>query len=218
MTSIVLSSVEEARVLRECAANPNKVLFAATKRIGDIALSFCLAALTLLLLPFIALAIKIESSGPIFFKQKRVGQDGKHFMLWKFRSTHRTSVDETIGWGAEGDHIYTKVGRFLRKSYLDELPQIKNVLKGEMSLIGPRPERPEFVEIFKKEIPFYELRMLVRPGLTGWAQVNMGNRAFANEAKEKLRYDLYYIKHRTFLMELKIILKTLAMLSRRTGR
>ena len=87
-----------------------------------------------------------------------------------------------------------------------------------MSLIGPRPERPEFVEILKKEVPFYELRLLVRPGLTGWAQINMENRAFAHEAKEKLRYDLYYIKHRTLLMELKIILKTLAMLSKRTGR
>ncbi|KKT77158.1 MAG: Exopolysaccharide biosynthesis polyprenyl glycosylphosphotransferase [Candidatus Giovannonibacteria bacterium GW2011_GWC2_44_8] len=211
MTSIVLSSVEEARILREKTANSNKILFVAIKRIIDIVLSVVLAALTLILLPFIALAVKIESPGPIFFKQKRVGKDGKHFMLWKFRSTHRISVDETVGWGEEGDHIYTKVGRFLRKSYLDELPQIKNVLKGEMSLIGPRPERPEFVEILKKEVPFYELRLLVRPGLTGWAQINMENRAFAHEAKEKLRYDLYYIKHRTLLMELKIILKTLAM-------
>src|SRR3989338_1554936 len=182
MTSIVLSSVEEARILREKTANSNKILFVAIKRIIDIVLSVVLAALTLILLPFIALAVKIESPGPIFFKQKRVGKDGKHFMLWKFRSTHRISVDETVGWGEEGDHIYTKVGRFLLKSYLEELP------------------------------------LLVRPGLTGWAQINMENRAFAHEAKEKLRYDLYYIKHRTLLMELKIILKTLAMLSKRTGR
>lgn len=218
MTSIVLGSAEEARLLKKNAAKAEKIFFASAKRIVDIILSLGLAIFTFILLPFISLAIKIESPGPIFFKQKRVGKDGKHFMLWKFRSTHRTSVDETIGWGAEGDHIYTKVGRFLRKSYLDELPQIKNVLKGEMSLIGPRPERPEFVEIFKKEIPFYELRLLVRPGLTGWAQVNMENRAFAHEAKEKLKYDLYYIKQGSILLELKIILKTLAMLSKRTGR
>ena len=218
MTSILLGSAEEARVLKENAAKAEKVFFAATKRAIDIILSIGLAALLLLLFPFISIAIKIESPGPIFFKQKRVGKSGKHFMLWKFRSTHRTAVDESVGWGAEGESIYTRVGNFLRKSYLDELPQIKNVLKGEMSLIGPRPERPEFVEILKKDVPFYELRLLVRPGLTGWAQINMENRAFAHEAKDKLRYDLYYIKHRSLWMELKIILKTLAILSRRTGR
>lgn len=218
MTSIVLNSAKEAKVLRDGAARAEKIFFMAAKRTVDVILSLWLAAITLLLLPIISLAIKIESPGPIFFKQKRVGKDGKHFMLWKFRSTHRTSVDETIGWGAEGENIYTKVGKFLRMSYLDELPQIKNVLKGEMSLIGPRPERPEFVEILKKEIPFYELRLLVRPGLTGWAQINMENRAFANEANEKLKYDLYYIKHRSILMELRIILKTFTMLSRRTGK
>jgi lipopolysaccharide/colanic/teichoic acid biosynthesis glycosyltransferase len=188
------------------------------KRLQDIVLSLLISVFLAIIFPFIALAIKLESPGPIFFKQKRVGKNGEHFMLWKFRSTHRTSVDETIGWGEEGDSVYTKVGKFLRKSYLDELPQIKNVLKGEMSLIGPRPERPEFVEIFKKEIPNYELRLRVRPGLSGWAQVNMEDRAFANEAKQKLRYDLYYIEHRSLWLDFKILLKTFKIVSMRMGR
>ncbi|MBI2024416.1 sugar transferase [Candidatus Giovannonibacteria bacterium] len=181
-------------------------------------LTVILAFFTLILLPFVALAIKLESPGPILFRQKRVGKDGKIFKLLKFRSTYRSSVDETIGWGKEGDHVYTNVGKFLRKSYIDELPQIINVIKGEMSLIGPRPERPEFVEVFKQKIPYYELRLLVRPGLTGWAQVNMENRAYAEEAAKKLKYDLYYIKERSLWLDFKITLKTLHIISRRLGR
>ena len=194
------------------------MIYELLKRAVDVVLSLAIAVFLIIIFPFIALAIKIESPGPIFFKQKRVGKNGEHFMLWKFRSTHRTSVDETVGWGEEGDHVYTHVGKFLRKSYLDELPQIKNVIKGEMSLIGPRPERPEFVEIFKREIPDYEMRLRVRPGLSGWAQVNMENRAFANEAREKLKYDLYYIEHRSLWLDFKIALKTFRIVSKRMGR
>ena len=218
MTSIFLSSLEDAKVLMDEASHSRRASYEKFKRLLDIFTSLFLAVFAAILFPFIALAIKAESSGPIFFKQKRVGKNGEHFMLWKFRSTYRTFVDETVGWGIEGDHVYTKVGLFLRRTYLDELPQLKNVFKGEMSIIGPRPERPEFVEILKKEIPYYELRLLVRPGLTGWAQVNMENRAFANEAKDKLKYDLYYIKHCSAWLDFKIILKTFAIVSQRLGR
>ena len=218
MTSIVLNSTNEALALKEEVVRAHSISYENGKRASFVIFSLLLLPVILILLPFIAFAIKIESPGPILFRQKRVGKDGKHFMLLKFRSTHRTSVDETVGWGAEGEHVYTNVGKFLRKSYLDELPQVKNVLKGEMSVIGPRPERPEFVEILKKEIPYYELRLMIKPGLTGWAQVNMENRAFANEAKEKLRFDLYYIKHRSIWLDFKILLKSLAILTRRTGR
>lgn len=218
MKPIVIESTRDAKRLHGQFHRSKKLIFAASKRITDIILSIILAVLTVLIFPFIAIAIEIESPGPIFFRQKRVGKNGKIFELIKFRSTYRTQVDESTGFGEEGDHIFTNVGKFLRKSYLDELPQVINVFRGEMSLIGPRPERPEFVEIFKKEIPFYQLRLLVRPGLTGWAQVNMENRAFAHEAAEKLKYDLYYIKNRSILLELRIILMTFRILSRRTGR
>jgi len=195
-----------------------EIFFEVAKRFQDILFSLILAVITIVLFPFIALAIKIESPGPIFFRQKRVGKDGRVFELLKFRSTWRTSVDESVGWGKEGDHVYTRVGRFLRKSYVDELPQILNVFRGEMSIIGPRPERPEFVEILKKQLPLYETRLLVRPGFTGWAQINMENDAAAEDAPEKLQYDLYYIKYRSLLLDLKIALKTIAIISRRTGR
>ena len=218
MTSILLNSVEEAKVLKEEVLRSEKFSYEVAKRLGDLILSLVLAFITLILFPFVALAIKIESSGPIFFRQKRVGKDGKIFMLLKFRSTYRTSVDETVGWHKEGDHVYTNVGKFLRRNYLDELPQIKNVLKGEMSLIGPRPERPEFVEVLKKQVPFYELRLLARPGLTGWAQINMMDDAAAQDASEKLKYDLYYIKNRSIWLDFKIILKTFVILSNRSGR
>ena len=218
MNTILLSSIEDARILKQESIGLEKINYEVAKRLIDVFLCFILGVITLIIFPFVAVAIKFESPGPIFFRQKRVGRNGKIFMLLKFRSTYRTSVDETVGWANEGEHIYTKVGIFLRRTYLDELPQIKNVLKGEMSLIGPRPERPEFVEILKREIPYYEMRQLVNPGLTGWAQVNMENRAFAHEAEKKLRYDLYYIKHRTLWLDIKIILKTLGILSKRTGR
>lgn len=188
------------------------------KRGFDILLAGILILPAALLFPVIALAIKINAPGSVFFRQKRIGKNGKIFELLKYRSTFRASVAEHEGWEKEERAVYTKTGVFLRKTYLDELPQIINIVKGEMSFIGPRPERPEFVEELKKNIPFYEMRLLTPPGLTGWAQINMENDAAAADAPEKMQYDLYYIKNRTFVLDLLIALRTIATLVHREGR
>ena len=171
-----------------------------------------------LLFPVIALLIKIESRGPVFYKQQRVGKNGKVFEFIKFRSMIEGAdiIDGKKGSGEDERH--TRVGRLLRKTYLDELPQIINIFRGEMSFVGPRPERPEFVEILKENVQFYETRLLVRPGITGWAQIRMANDASVEDAPEKLQYDLYYVKNRSLLMDLGIMLKTAAILVRREGR
>jgi sugar transferase (PEP-CTERM system associated) len=159
--------------------------------VSVIGLVFCLP-----LLPFVALAIKLTSPGPLLYHQARVGRDGVVFHCHKFR-TMRADAEADTGptWVDDEDPRITFVGRFLRLTRLDEIPQLWNVLKGEMSLIGPRPERPEFIEWLKKEIPFYDLRHVVRPGITGWAQVRYKYGNSIEDAKEKLRYDLFYIKN-----------------------
>ncbi|MDP3710665.1 MAG: sugar transferase [bacterium] len=189
-----------------------------SKRLADLIIAFIASIPALLLFPFIAMAIKTCYGGPIFFRQKRVGKNGKVFEILKYRSTFRTEVGKQDGWEKEGDHIYTKIGLFLRRSYLDELPQIINIFKGEMSFVGPRPERPEFVEELKKEIPFYEMRLLMKPGLTGWAQIHMEDDAAAKDAPEKMQYDLYYVKNRSFILDLLIILRTFFSIIQRGGR
>lgn len=171
-----------------------------------------------LLYPFIALAIKLDSRGPVLFRQNRVGKNGALFSLIKFRSMVE-GAEAMAGIKGEGkDMRHTRVGRFLRKSYLDELPQIFNVVKGEMSFVGPRPERPEYVDELKKRIPFYEMRLLVPPGITGWAQINMENDASVEDAPEKMQYDLYYIKNRSLILDLLILLRTVFAVLRRQGR
>lgn len=175
--------------------------------------SFLLAALGLLAaLPFfllIALAIRLDSSGPALFRQQRVGRAGRRFTLFKFRSM-RADAERATGpvWAREQDDRVTRVGRLLRLSRLDELPQLWNVLRGEMSLVGPRPERPEFVEFLAEQVPYYNLRHCVRPGISGWAQVMYRYGATVEEQKEKLRYDLFYIKHFSLRLDLLILFKT----------
>lgn len=188
------------------------------KRWLDIFVSTLFLIPAAMLFLFIPLAIKIESPGPAFFRQKRVGRGGKIFELLKFRSSYRTSVEKSVGWEKEPPAVYTKFGKFMRANYLDEIPQIINILKGEMSFVGPRPERPEFVEELTKQIPFYEARLLVEPGLTGWAQIHMENDAAAKDAAEKLQYDLYYIKNCSLFLDLRILLKTIATILSRSGR
>jgi len=179
------------------------------KRISDILISLILGIAGLLLTPFIALAIKLDSKGPVLFKQNRVGRGGQIFRAMKFRSMVVGAEKNGAQWATANDPRITRVGRFLRKSRLDEIPQLLNVLRGEMSFVGPRPERPEFVEELKKKIPFYDERHLIKPGLTGWAQVNFKYGASENDALEKLQYDLYYIKNRSILLDLGIALKTI---------
>ena len=155
-----------------------------------------------------AIAIKCTSKGPIIFKQERIGLHNEPFKMYKFRSmVQQTDDEEKKGWTVKDDPRVTKVGAFLRRTSLDELPQLFNILKGDMSLVGPRPERPQFVEKFKEEIPRYMIKHQVRPGLTGWAQVN-GYRGDTS-IRKRVEYDIYYIENWTLGMDIKILFMTL---------
>jgi lipopolysaccharide/colanic/teichoic acid biosynthesis glycosyltransferase len=167
----------------------------------------------------VALLIRVTSPGAVLYHQRRVGQYGRIFTLHKFRSMW-ADAEKTTGpvWASkEGDVRVTSVGRFLRRSRLDELPQLWNVLKGDMSLVGPRPERPEFVEELTRQIPFYRQRHIVRPGLTGWAQVRYTYGASVEDSMEKLQYDLFYIKHMTIAFDLFILFSTVKTVVLRRG-
>ncbi len=155
--------------------------------------------------PFVALVIKLESKGPVLFVQERVGQGNKIFKIIKYRTMDSTTYTD---WTQVNDSRITKVGKILRKIRMDELPQCINLLKGEVSLVGPRPERPHLVDDLCKQVPFYNERHLVKPGITGWAQLNI-YAGSVEESRTKLQYDLYYIKHRGFMFDLEIILKTI---------
>lgn len=180
------------------------------KRLLDLVLAFIGLVLTAPLVPLIALIIKLESRGPVIFKQIRVGRDGNEFLAMKFRSMVADAEKNGAQWATKNDPRVTRFGRLMRKTRLDEIPQLINILRGEMSLIGPRPERPEFVEMLAKEIPFYRERLLINPGLTGWAQLlGPSYGGSKEESLEKLKFDLYYIKNRSLMLDLSIILKTL---------
>jgi sugar transferase (PEP-CTERM system associated) len=175
----------------------------------------------LLILPLIgiiALAIKLDSKGPVIFKQKRTGEDGRVFELCKFRSMIE-DAEAACGprWAADDDRRVTRVGRILRKYRLDEIPQMWNVLKGDMSFVGPRPERPEFVKKLAETIPYYSERLTVKPGITGWAQVSYRYGASVQDACEKLKYDLFYIKNMSLIMDLIIIFKTAKIVLLKSG-
>jgi len=181
-----------------------------TKRAMDISLSGLGLLLTAPITLLLALIIKMESKGPVIYSQERVGQDGKRFMAHKFRSMVADAEQRTGPvWSQEDDPRITKVGRIIRKVRLDEIPQMYNVIKGEMSFVGPRPERPLFVEQLTAELPFYNERHKVKPGITGWAQVCFPYGSSVGAALEKLNYDLYYIKHTSLSMDMMIILQTI---------
>ena len=172
------------------------IIFSLSKRAVDICVSLVGLLLTLPIFPLIAIAIKLDSPGPVLFRQQRVGNKEKLFMLYKFRTMRQDAEEETGAvWAGKNDPRVTAFGRFLRNSRIDEIPQLINVLKGEMSFVGPRPERPEFVEKLKQVIPYYSKRHFIKPGLTGWAQVKYPYGASVEDAVEKLRYDLYYLKN-----------------------
>ena len=190
----------------------------AVKRLGDIAVSLTLMIMTLPLMLITALLIKLDSPGPLLYRQERTGLHGKPFTLLKFRSM--TADAEAAGkpqWAQKRDPRVTRVGAFIRASRIDELPQLLNVLHGEMSMIGPRPERPVFVEQLAEAIPLYNHRACVRPGLTGWAQVNFPYGASIEDAREKLAYDLYYVKNRGMLLDMVILLSTVRVILFREG-
>jgi exopolysaccharide biosynthesis polyprenyl glycosylphosphotransferase len=188
------------------------------KRAIDFTLALLVLAVALPLWPLIALAIKLDSPGPVLFTQMRVGRGGKTFRILKFRSM-RNDAEAGTGavWAQSSDARVTRVGRFLRKSRLDEIPQLVNVIKGEMSFVGPRPERPEFDEELEREVPFYRARRAVRPGLTGWAQVNHGYGNTMQDALRKVEYDLYYIKNESLYLDLLILLRTVAVVLKLGG-
>lgn len=171
------------------------------------------------LFPFIALAIVLDDGQPIFYRQVRSGRGGQSYAMIKFRTMRRNAeADGLPKWATESDERATRVGRILRKTHLDELPQLFNVLRGEMSIVGPRAERPELVSYFQNQVPFYRARLLVRPGMTGWAQVNFGYASSIEDTIVKLEYDLYYIKHRSLLLDLLICLRTPATVFGLRGR
>ena len=190
-----------------------------TKRLLDILGGITGLLIFFLAFPFLALAVLIDSGFPIFYSQHRLGRGGLKFRIYKFRTMYQNAnLDFEANTTAENDPRITRVGKFLRKTRLDELPQFWSVLRGEMSLVGPRAEQPELVAEYQKQIPFYRARLLVKPGLTGWAQINYGYVASVTETGVKLEYDLYYIKHRTLPMDFQIVLRTIGTVLRRTGR
>lgn len=184
------------------------------KRLADMILAIVGLLITIIFFPIIAFFIKWDSHGPIFFRQERVGKMGGIFRVIKFRSMVENAESAGAVWARPEDSRITRAGRILRRARLDELPQFWNVLKGEMSIVGPRPERPEFDRELEMKIPFYTERYLVKPGLTGWAQVNFRYGFSAEDAYEKLQYDLYYIKNRSLFLDLEIILKTIKVMFR----
>jgi len=189
------------------------------KRFFDTAFAITMGFISLILYPFVALIVKLNSSGPVFYKQKRLGQAGKIFEIIKFRTMHKDAEKKTGAvWTTDNDLRVTGAGKFLRKTRLDEIPQIWNILRGEMSFVGPRAERPEFHDLLQKNVPFYEERYLIKPGLTGWAQINFHYGSSVDDAAEKLKYDLYYIKNRSLLLDLGIILKTIRITLKQAGR
>ena len=188
------------------------------KRLMDIAISGSMLLIVSPVMLIVGLLIKLESKGPALYNQTRTGQNNKPFTIYKFRSMRIDAEKNGAQWAVQNDTRITKIGKFIRLTRLDELPQLWNVLKGEMSFVGPRPERPEFNDMLKRQLPYYDLRHTLRPGLTGWAQVLYPYGASIEDSKEKLQFELYYIKHSSILLDLLIILKTVAVVVGARGR
>lgn len=183
------------------------------KRLSDIFISLLILMVTLPLNILVALAIKLDSRGPVFFKQERSGMGNKNFNIYKFRSMSQDAEKHTGPvWSQKDDPRVTRVGKLIRKLRIDEIPQMFNVLKGEMSLVGPRPERPYFVEQLSEQIPYYKRRLKVRPGITGWAQVKHKYDESIEDVKVKLRYDLFYIENMSLRMDIKILARTILVI------
>jgi sugar transferase (PEP-CTERM system associated) len=187
------------------------------KRAIDLTLALMLAILAAPAMLVTALAVRLESGAPVLYCQERVGENGRTFTLFKFRSMRRDAESGTPIWAKDGDVRITRVGRVIRLTRLDELPQLWNVLRGDMSFVGPRPERPYFVAELARHIPFYQQRHAVKPGITGWAQVKYRYGASLEDAMEKLRYDLYYIKHLSVFFDLTIVFDTVKVVLLRKG-
>lgn len=212
LKKVPFSALKDSRFLESFYKEEEKT-YLLLKRAFDIFFALLGGIVFIFLFPLIAFLIKIDSPGPIFFIQERVGKNRKIFKSIKFRSmVSSPQKEENEVWREKNKKEVTRIGKILRFTHLDELPQFLNILKGEMSFVGPRPEWKKLADRFEKEIPFYSLRYRVKPGFTGWAQINYPPSRSVEEAKEKLQYDLYYIRHRSFLFDLIIFLKTLRKL------
>jgi exopolysaccharide biosynthesis polyprenyl glycosylphosphotransferase len=214
---IPLSLIKYSWFLENISLAP-KMTYDLLKRIMDILIAGVLGIISLILYPFVILAIKIEDQGPVFFTQDRVGKNGKIIRIIKFRTMYLGDNIDVINDSAAR---VMKVGDFLRRTRIDELPQLWNILRGDLSLIGPRPELPSLVVQYEKEIPYYGIRHLIKPGLSGWAQLYHDNHPHHGlavaQTKEKLSYDLYYLKNRSFILDIKIALKTIKKMLSRSG-
>jgi sugar transferase (PEP-CTERM system associated) len=187
------------------------------RRLVSMLVAFTALLICLPFIPFIMLAVRLSSPGPIFFGQIRVGLRGRLFTVHKFRTMRKDAEAKGAVWATKNDPRITSLGRFMRKTRLDEIPQLWNVLRGDMGFVGPRPERPEFVQWLSSEIPYYELRHMIRPGITGWAQVRYQYGATLEETKKKLEYDLYYLKHLSLGLDLLIMFETIKTIVLRRG-
>ncbi len=214
---IPLSLVKDSWFLENISLSPRSI-YDFFKRLMDVVLSLVLGVLSLAFYPFVFLAIKFDDAGAIFSIQERVGKNNQPIKLYKFRTM--TKSNDGGKWGKENDNIITRVGSFLRKTRIDELPQLWNVLLGDISIIGPRPEFAEPVALYEKQVPYYNIRHLIKPGLSGWAQIygeHPHHGTDVSKTKNKLSYDLYYIKNRSFILDLKIALRTVKTFVSRTG-
>jgi len=207
--TIPVEFIDHSWFLENLAENSKKS-YEIIKRGLDVILAIVGLIVTAIFIPIIALIIKLESPGPVIFKQIRTGKNGKPFLAMKFRSMVADAEKNGAQWAQKNDPRITRFGRLMRKTRIDEIPQLINILRGEMSFVGPRPERPEFIEVLTREIPFYQERLLVKPGLAGWAQLKGPSYGGSKEESlEKLKYDLYYVKNRSLFLDLTIILKTI---------
>lgn len=192
--------------------------YARVKRLLDVALGALGAVALLLSLPFVLVGDLVANRGTVFYRQPRVGRDGRRFSILKFRTMRAAPEGAPNEWTTEDDPRITPFGRFLRRVHLDELPQVLNILRGDLSVVGPRPEQPHYVDELTAKIPFYDLRHLVRPGLTGWAQVKFGYAGDERDALEKLQYDFFYLRHQSLRLDARICVRTLRETISRSGR
>ena len=199
-----------AQWIIECQEDHAVVYNSAIKRALDIVVATIALILLAPLFALAAIAVRLDSRGPVIFRQTRVGQFGQPFTMLKLRTMVEHAEQDGAQWASESDSRITPVGQFLRRSRLDEIPQLLNVIVGDMSLVGPRPERPEFTQTLESRIPFFVHRVLVKPGITGWAQVNSGYAASEAEMSTKLSFDLYYVKNLSFAMDLRVLLRTIS--------
>lgn len=207
MGKIVLENLSPSWLILSDGFRKSPFLLAA-KRLIDLVCAIAILCVVWPVMLAVAVAVWLESGRPLLFHQTRVGQGGRHFEVLKFRSMRQDAEEDGPRWAADGDDRITRVGKFIRKFRLDEFPQLVNVIRGEMSLVGPRPERPEFTEMLEREIPFYGLRHTVTPGVTGWAQIKWPYGSTTEDAKRKLELDLFYIKHLAIPLDLAIIFET----------